>query len=151
MFNTRLLLIAIVIILILPTVSAITIHGTVYEWSPFEPLDNALMEGNSTPTQFRVAASGVYSFNLLPGDYLIKTSYYQKETLVYYSEDTLTVIDYEGNYVFDILMFPLQEVAVAVPVIQSGPGLMLKLTSMTNAQKNILQAVPKLKACVQIK
>ncbi len=111
MFNTRLLLIAIVIILIPQTVSAITIHGTVYEWSTFEPLDNALVEVNSTPTQFRVAASGVYSFNLPPGDYLIKTSYYQNDTLVYYGEDTLTVTDYEGNYVFDILMFPLHEEA----------------------------------------
>ncbi len=109
MFNARLLLIAIVIILIPQTVSAITIHGTVYEWSTFEPLDNALVEVNSTPTQFRVAASGVYSFNLQPGDYLIKTSYYRNDTLVYYSEDTLTVTDYEGNYVFDILMFPLHE------------------------------------------
>ena len=108
MFNTRLLLIAIVIILIPQTVSAITIHGTVYEWSTFEPLDNALVEVNSTPTQFRVAASGVYSFNLPPGDYLIKTSYSQNDTLVYYGEDTLAVTDYEGNYVFDILMFPLQ-------------------------------------------
>ena len=115
MFNARLLLITIVIILISPTVSAITIHGTIYEWSTFEPLDNALMEVNSTPTQFRVAASGVYSFNLLPGDYLIKTSYYQNETLVYYSEDTLTVTDYEGDYVFDILMFPPQEVAEEFP------------------------------------
>ena len=111
MFNTRLLLIAIVIILIPHTVSAITIHGTVYEWSTFEPLDNALVEVNSTPTQFRVAASGVYSFNLPPGHYLIKTSYYQNDTLVYYGEDTLTVTDYEGNYVFDILMFPLHEEA----------------------------------------
>ncbi len=109
MFNARLLLIAIVIILIPQTVSAITIHGTVYEWSTFEPLDNALVEVNSTPTQFRVAASGVYSFNLPPGDYLIKTSYYRNDTLVYYGEDTLTVTDYEGDYVFDILMFPLHE------------------------------------------
>jgi len=109
MFNTRLLLLAIVIILIPQTVSAITIHGTVYEWSTFEPLDNALVEVNSTPTQFRVAASGVYSFNLQPGHYLIKTSYYQNDVLVYYGEDTLTVTDYEGDYVFDILMFPLHE------------------------------------------
>jgi len=109
MFNARLLLIAIIIILIPQTVSAITIHGTVYEWSTFEPLDNALVEVNSTPTQFRVAASGVYSFNLPPGDYLIKTSYYRNDNLVYYGEDTLTVTDYEGDYVFDILMFPLHE------------------------------------------
>ena len=120
MFNTRLLLIAIAIILIPPTVSAITIHGTVYEWSTFEPLDNALVEVNSTPIQFRVAASGVYSFNLPPGDYLIKTSYYQNDTLVYYSEDTLAVTDYEGNYVFDILMFPLQEEAEEFPDVDIG-------------------------------
>jgi uncharacterized membrane protein len=120
MFNTRLLLIAFVIILIPPIASAITIHGTVYEWSTFEPLDNALVEVNSTPTQFRVAASGVYSFNLPPGDYLIKTSYYQNDTLVYYSEDTLAVTDYEGNYVFDILMFPLQEEAEEFPDVDIG-------------------------------
>ena len=120
MFNTRLLLIAIVIILIPQTVSAITIHGIVYEWSTFEPLDNALVEINSTPTQFRVAASGVYSFNLPPGDYLIKTSYYQNDTLVYYGEDTLTVTDYEGDYVFDILMFPLQEEAEEFPDVDIG-------------------------------
>lgn len=115
MFTTRLLLIAFVIILVPPTVSAITIHGTVYEWSTFEPLDNALVEVNSTPTQFRVASSGVYSFNLPPGNYLIKTKYYQNFTLVYYSEDTLIVNDYEGDYVFDILMFPLQEEIEELP------------------------------------
>jgi uncharacterized membrane protein len=115
MFNTRLLLIAIVLLLIPPIVSAITIHGIVYEWSTFEPLDNALVEVNSTPIQLRVASSGVYSFNLPPGDYLIKTSYYKNDTLVYYDEDTLTVTDYEGDYVFDILMFPLQEEAEEFP------------------------------------
>ena len=120
MFSTRLLLIAITIILIPPTVSAITIHGTIYEWSTFEPLDNALVEVNSTPTQFRVAASGVYSFNLPPGDYLIKTSYYQNDTLMYFSEDTLTATDYEGNYVFDILMFPLHEEGEEFPIEDIG-------------------------------
>ena len=120
MFNTRLLLIAIAILLISPTVSAITIHGTVYEWSTFEPLDNALVEVSSTPTQFRVAASGVYSFNLPPDDNLIKTSYYQNETMVYCSEDTLTVTDYVGNYVYDILMFLLQEEAEEFPGVGIG-------------------------------
>jgi len=106
--NTRLLLIFIVIMLIPATASAITIHGIVYEWSTFEPLDNALVEVNSTPAQFRVATSGVYSFNLPPGDYLIKTSYYTNDTMEYYAEDNITVTDLEGDYVFDILLFPLQ-------------------------------------------
>ena len=108
MINTRLLLIFIVIMLIPSTASATTIHGIVYEWSTFEPLDNALVEVNSTPAQFRVATSGVYSFNLQPGDYLIKTSYYTNDTLEYYAEDNITVTDMDGDYVFDILLFPLQ-------------------------------------------
>ncbi|MDF1557335.1 MAG: hypothetical protein P1P80_04035 [ANME-2 cluster archaeon] len=96
------------LLLILPIASATTIHGIVYEWSTFEPLDNALVEVNSTPAQFRVATSGVYSFNLPPGDYLIKTSYYTNDTLEYYAEDNIAVTDLEGDYVFDILLFPLQ-------------------------------------------
>lgn len=105
---TKLTLIFIITFLAFPTVSATTIHGIVYEWSTFEPLDNALVEVNSTPAQFRVATSGVYSFNLPPGDYLIKTSYYTNDTLEYYVEDNITVTDLEGDYVFDILLFPLQ-------------------------------------------
>ena len=120
MFNTRILLIAIFIVLIPTTVNAITIHGTVNELSTFKPLDNALVEVSSTPTQFRVAASGVYSFNLPPDDKLIKTSYYQNENLVYCSEDMLTVTDFEGNYVFDILMFLLQEETEEFPDLDIG-------------------------------
>ncbi|MBW6517044.1 MAG: hypothetical protein K0A89_00880 [ANME-2 cluster archaeon] len=108
MLSARATLVTIILLLILPTSSATIIHGIVYEWSTFEPLDNALVEVNSTPVQFRVATSGVYSFNLLPGDYLIKTSYYTNDTLEYYAEDNITVTDLEGDYVFDILLFPLQ-------------------------------------------
>ena len=109
MFSIRYLLSLFILILILPAACAFTIHGTIYEWSTFEPLDNALIELNSTPVQFRVATSGVYSFNLPPGNYLIKTSYYDNDTLEYYSEDIISVTDKEGDFVFDILLFPLEE------------------------------------------
>lgn len=109
MFGIRYFLSLVILILILPAACAFTIHGTIYEWSTFEPLDNALIEVNSTPVQFRVATSGVYSFNLLPGSYFIKTSYYDNDTLEYYSEDNITVTDKEGDFVFDILLFPLDE------------------------------------------
>ena len=99
----------VILILILPAACAFTIHGTIYEWSTFEPLDNVLIEVNSTPVQFRVATSGVYSFNLPPGNYLIKTSYYNNDTLEYYSEDNMTVTEEVGDFVFDILLFPLEE------------------------------------------
>lgn len=109
MYCIRYSLFFILLLLIFHSASAITIHGIVYEWSTFEPLDNALVEVNSTPVQFRVASSGVYSFNLPAGDYLIKTSYYENNTLTYYSEDNITVSEQEGDFVFDILLFPVEE------------------------------------------
>ena len=115
MFGTRLLSLTVVLMLIPSAVSAATIHGTVYEWSTFKPLDNALIEVNSTPVQFRVAVSGVYSFNLPPGDYLITTKYYNNDTLEYYSEESISLNDIEGDFVFDILLFPLPEHDIDVP------------------------------------
>ena len=109
MFGRGYFLSLIILILTLPVACAFTIHGTIYEWSTFDPLDHALIEVNSTPVQFRVATSGVYSFNLPPGNYLIKTSYYNNDTLEYYSEDNMTVTEEVGDFVFDILLFPLEE------------------------------------------
>jgi len=108
----RLFLLLILLIIGIPVISAATIHGTIYEWSTFEPLDNALIEVNSTPTQFRVATSGIYSFNLQPGNYLITTCYYRNDKLEYYSQDNITVTDQEGDYIFDILLFPIEDGSV---------------------------------------
>lgn len=108
MFFNRFILLLTFLLLLFPIASATTIHGIVYEWSTFEPLDNALVEVNSTPTQFRVATSGVYSFNLQPGEYRITTRYYTNNVLEYYAEDNITVTDMYGDYVFDILLFPWQ-------------------------------------------
>jgi uncharacterized membrane protein len=108
----RLLLLSILLFIGIPVISAATIHGTIFEWSTFEPLDNALIEVNSTPTQFRVATSGIYSFNLQPGNYLITTCYYRNDKLEYYSRDNITVTDQEGDYIFDILLFPIEDGSV---------------------------------------
>ena len=82
-----------------------TVHGVAYEWSTFEPLDNAIIEVNSTPVQSIVAKSGVYSFDLPNGTYLIKATYYQNESLTHYGEEAITVSD-EGSYVVDLLLLP---------------------------------------------
>jgi len=108
----RLFLLLILLFIGIPVISAATIHGTIFEWSTFEPLDNALIEVNSTPTQFRVATSGIYSFNLQPGNYLITTCYYRNDILEYYSQDNITVTDQEGDYIFDILLFPIEDGSV---------------------------------------
>lgn len=82
-----------------------TVHGVAYEWSSFEPLDNAIIEVNSTPAQSMVAKYGVYSFELPNGSYLITAKYYEDGTFSHYGEDTITVSD-DGNYVVDLLLLP---------------------------------------------
>ncbi|AKB18025.1 MULTISPECIES: MarR family transcriptional regulator [unclassified Methanosarcina] len=86
--------------------STATIHGEVYGWDTFEPLENSVVEVNSTPVQSMVAKYGLYSFELEPGNYLIKASYYQNSTLIYSAEKTVKIIG-EGSYVFDLLLLPV--------------------------------------------
>ena len=86
--------------------STATIHGEVYGWDTFEPLENAVVKVNSTPAQSMVAKYGMYSFELEPGDYLIEAGYYQNSTLIYSAEETV-IIKGEGSYVVDLLLLPL--------------------------------------------
>jgi uncharacterized membrane protein len=53
-----------------------------------------------------VAKYGLYSFDLVPGDYKITANYYQNNTLTYSTEETLK-IENEGNYVLDLLLLPV--------------------------------------------
>jgi len=84
---------------------AATIHGTVYEWYSFKPLENAVVEINSTPVQNLVATNAEYSFNLTPGTYLITANYFEEDTVVYKAEEEV-VISGDGEYVHDLLLFP---------------------------------------------
>jgi len=74
---------------------AATIHGTVYEWNSFKPLNNTVIEVNSTPIQNVVATDANFSFNLTPGTYLITAQYLEGKTLVYEAKETV-VISIEG-------------------------------------------------------
>ncbi|MCL7410507.1 MAG: winged helix-turn-helix transcriptional regulator [Methanosarcinaceae archaeon] len=82
-----------------------TIHGAVYEWYTFQPIENAVIEVNSTPPQSIVAKYGLYSFNLAPGNYLITAKYYTNNTLMSFAEELITITD-DGDYVLDLLLFP---------------------------------------------
>jgi len=84
---------------------AATIHGTVYEWYSFKPLENAVVEINSTPVQNLVATNAEYAFNLTPGTYLITANYFEEDTVVYTAEEEV-IISYDGEYVHDLLLFP---------------------------------------------
>jgi uncharacterized membrane protein len=87
---------------------AATIHGTVYEWYSFKPLENSIVKINSTPEQSLVATDAEYSFNLTRGTYLITANYFEDNTLVYKAEEKVIVSE-EGEYVHDLLLFPLYQ------------------------------------------
>jgi uncharacterized membrane protein len=86
--------------------STATVHGTAYRWDTFEPLDNAVVEVNSTPSQSMVAKYGVYSFNLMPGDYNITANYYENSSIKYSANETIKVKD-QGKYLRDLLLLPV--------------------------------------------
>ena len=82
------------------------VHGGVYSWDTFEPLENAVVDVNSTPSQSMVAKSGIYSFELDPGNYSITARYYQNSTLTYSATETITIKG-GGSYVLDLLLLPV--------------------------------------------
>lgn len=85
-----------------------TVHGATYAWDTFEPLNDSVININSAPPQSIVAKNGTYSFELPPGTYTITAKYYENDTLIYSKETTLE-IESEGNYVLDLLLYPVSE------------------------------------------
>ncbi|AKB54020.1 MULTISPECIES: helix-turn-helix transcriptional regulator [Methanosarcina] len=84
---------------------AATIHGTVYEWDTFKPLNNSVVEINSTPEQNVIATDSEYSFNLTPGIYTINASYLEGNKIVYIAQEKVEISG-EGEYIHDLLLFP---------------------------------------------
>ena len=85
--------------------SCAVVHGTAYEWSTFDALEDVIIEVNSTPPQFLVAQSGDYSFELPEGAYTIRAEYYQNNLLEYCAEEEIVIVG-DGEFVLDLLMFP---------------------------------------------
>jgi uncharacterized membrane protein len=85
-----------------------TVHGATYASDTLEPLNDTVININSNPPQSIVAKNGMYSFELVPGDYTITASCYHKNILTYYKEISLN-IESEGNYVFDLLLYPVAD------------------------------------------
>src|SRR5690606_41002374 len=53
-------------------------------------------------------SSDVCSSDLGSGDYIITARYYRNGTVIYSKQATLKIED-EGNYVFDLLLYPVSE------------------------------------------
>jgi len=84
---------------------AVTLHGTIYEWSTLEPLKDCIIEVNSTPAQQLISKDGNYSFQLPIGNYQITAKYYENNSLLLESMDKVSVVS-DGIYLLDIIMFP---------------------------------------------
>lgn len=109
---------AVLIALVLPVLLALgvpflsdsnvtaTVHGATYAIDTFEPLNDTIISLNSNPAQSIVAKNGIYSFELAPGDYIITARCYRNNTLVYTKETALKIED-NGNYVLDLLLYPV--------------------------------------------
>ncbi len=105
------------------------VYGETYEGGTFEHLNDTVIEINSTPPQSIVAKNGKYSFDLMPGDYTITARYYQNNTLIYSRETTFKIED-EGNYVFDLLLYPVSE----TPAIGENAAKMDNSNKMQNSK-----------------
>lgn len=83
-----------------------TVYGQVYSIDTFEPLDNAVVSINSTPSQSMVATVGGYSFQLTPGNYTISAKYYENGSITYSVTDSVSIVN-KGTFVHDLLLFPV--------------------------------------------
>jgi uncharacterized membrane protein len=87
---------------------AATVYGTIYSWSDFKkPLNNTILEINTIPVQSRVATDGTYVFDdLPPGNYTIMAKYYQNNVLDLSEEEQIQIMENEGKFNIDLLLFP---------------------------------------------
>jgi len=84
-----------------------TVHGTIYELWTFKPLENVAIKvySDSTIQQQIFATDGTYSLSLHPGSYTIMAKYYRGNTLLYDTEESITLRENE-NLTLDLIMFP---------------------------------------------
>ena len=83
---------------------AATIYGTVYDLE-LKKITNAKVEINTNPKQAIVAANGTYSFNVPNGKYFLKAYVSQKNSIISFVNENITVSQ-DGKYVLDLILFP---------------------------------------------
>ena len=116
--SSRVLLRTLIIVLAISAmfsgVQAATVQGTIYSWSDFEiPLKNAIIEINTIPVQSRVATDGTYFFDsLAPGNYSIRAKYYRNNILELAAEEEIQIVENDGKYNIDLLLFPLTDTEI---------------------------------------
>ncbi len=102
--KSKTLLIIFVALFLVPSISAATIHGSVYD-SDIEIVNGVIVTINTIPEQTAVASDGSYSFEISPGEYIISFEYFENNELVYYSEEEISIIE-EGDFLMDVILLP---------------------------------------------
>ncbi len=100
-----------------PTASAATISGTIYNWETLEPLEGAVVSIDTVPRQATVARNGTYVFELQAGDYTLRAEYYVNAVLAAEANESFTIPE-EGEYILDILVLPELNVPEPDPPIE---------------------------------
>jgi len=94
----------VVLLLVLPSVLGVTIHGTVYDFG-LNKLTTAVVEINSSPRQQMVTKNGSYTFSVQPGTYALKGRHAKSDSEII---ENITAAS-EGDYVLDLILLPSLE------------------------------------------
>lgn len=91
-----------VVLLVVNSVYAATLHGAVYD-SSLNLIKNAQLEINTTPKQSHISKNGVYFFYVPLGTYEITAERYYQKRLVYSAKKVVRVTK-DGEFNIDIIM-----------------------------------------------
>ncbi|HEY3274149.1 MAG TPA: hypothetical protein VGJ92_10315 [Methanocella sp.] len=86
-----------------------TVHGSIYEWSTFSIVNNALVDVYSMPghsaVNHYVARTGSYSFSLPEGDYILVATVGAGTPDEVTATENISVRD-GGEHIIDLILFP---------------------------------------------
>ncbi|MCG2719984.1 MAG: hypothetical protein L6266_04625 [Nanoarchaeota archaeon] len=99
----KILLLMVMSLVLVSSVNAVTIQGTIYD-NTLNKLENVMLEIDSQPKQTLVSKDGSYSFEVSEGDYLLTAKYYENNFLKLEVEEEISVLD-EGSFIVDLILF----------------------------------------------
>ncbi len=111
MFEDRRLILCLIFITILISgARAANVYGTIYEFSDFDkPLKNVIveLEENSSRVQYKVSGDGTYSFNITPGDYVLRAKFYNDTNIMeFIGEENIRIETPDESRNIDLILFP---------------------------------------------
>lgn len=86
-------------LLFIQAAGAATLYGTIYDMA-LDKVSDAIIEIDTTPNQQFIAKNGTYSFDVLPGEYLLKARSQTSKA------SERIIVEEEGKYIVDLVLFP---------------------------------------------